>query len=401
MPKIIIKEKDYTTAEPREYDDYVAFVPGLSVLKEAGTEELFEDAAKFESTIGAATTGIGYEYALRLLKLGMKVFYVVFADEGTLISTLKGTYANFWKKYEDKSLFDLRFITSGGYGLDSVSGGENTDAKAIAQNMIKCAAERGDAYAVVDVPFDRTSETQIDAWCNSLEVSDVIRDSEVTEEAFKYSAAFANSFTCKGRGAEAPRLPASFGYLACFGKYIKNYADWFAMAGSVRGVIPFANVETFEKYGDAAIDVLQDRTTEGHMACNVIYNMRPYGQVIYGNRTLHALEADNETGTIGLKASDFLNIRNICCDIKKTLYRACRRFLFEPNSDTLWVRFSNEITPLLESMKSGQGIKGYKLIRKVNKKKATLTAAINIIPIEAVEDFDLTLNLTDSIEITE
>ena len=44
---------------------------------------------------------------------------------------------------------------------------------------------------------------------------------------------------------------------------------------------------------------------------------------------------------------------------------------------------------------------GYKLIKEATNKKGTLKAKIRIIPVEAVEDFDLTIELADSLEIVE
>ena len=48
-------------------------------------------------------------------------------------------------------------------------------------------------------------------------------------------------------------------------------------------------------------------------------------------------------------------------------------------------------------MKADQGIRDYKILKVTdNPKKATLRAKIRIIPIEAVEDFDLEVSLEDS-----
>lgn len=119
---------------------------------------------------------------------------------------------------------------------------------------------------------------------------------------------------------------------------------------------------------------------------------------------MHPLNKPNNGDSdaiIQLTASSFLNIRHLCIDIKKTLYRAARRFAFEPNSDDLWFNFKGAITPLLDEMKANQGIRGYQVIRVKTKKKALFVARIKIIPVEAVEDFDLTVELADSIEVTE
>jgi hypothetical protein len=48
-------------------------------------------------------------------------------------------------------------------------------------------------------------------------------------------------------------------------------------------------------------------------------------------------------------------------------------------------------------MKADQGIKGYKITKVMNNQKALLTANIRIVPIEAVEDFDISIYLEDSI----
>ena len=111
---------------------------------------------------------------------------------------------------------------------------------------------------------------------------------------------------------------------------------------------------------------------------------------LWGNRTAYPLDAND------LTAYHFLNIRQLCSTIKKQLYVSCRRFTFDPNSDTLWVNFVNSITPTLDAMKADQGIRDYKVVKVFTDKKATLKARIRIIPIEAVEDFDITVSLEDS-----
>ena len=48
-------------------------------------------------------------------------------------------------------------------------------------------------------------------------------------------------------------------------------------------------------------------------------------------------------------------------------------------------------------MRADYGIKGYKIIRKADNTKAILKAVIRIVPIEAVEDFDITISLEESL----
>lgn len=48
-------------------------------------------------------------------------------------------------------------------------------------------------------------------------------------------------------------------------------------------------------------------------------------------------------------------------------------------------------------MKSNRGIKDYKMIKVTSKEKALMKAKIKIVPIEPVEDFDISVYLEDSI----
>jgi hypothetical protein len=49
-------------------------------------------------------------------------------------------------------------------------------------------------------------------------------------------------------------------------------------------------------------------------------------------------------------------------------------------------------------MKGDQGIRGYKISRVETTKKAVVMAKIRIVPIEAVEDFDISVYLENSID---
>jgi hypothetical protein len=95
-----------------------------------------------------------------------------------------------------------------------------------------------------------------------------------------------------------------------------------------------------------------------------------------------------------------LNIRQLCTTLKKQLYVSCRKFTFEPNSDLLWIEFCNSIKETLDRMKADQGISDYRLIKVKSTKKALLSAKIKIVPIEAVEDFEIDLYLEDALEST-
>lgn len=198
------------------------------------------------------------------------------------------------------------------------------------------------------------------------------------------------------------KFPGAFHYLACFMNSLRlGFAEWYAAAGYTRGVASYMVDHTSVKLGEIAINALEPRNYDDpqssypKFACNVIANFRG-SYYLWGNRTAHPLGKKGSLDTGDLVASSFLNIRQLCCTIKKQLYVACRTFTFDPNSDTLWVNFCNAIRPTLEAMKADQGIRDYKIMKVYTDKKATLKAKIRIIPIEAVEDFDLEVSLEDS-----
>ena len=72
---------------------------------------------------------------------------------------------------------------------------------------------------------------------------------------------------------------------------------------------------------------------------------------------------------------------------------------FEQNTDILWFNLRAQITPLLDKMKTGSGIKGYRLIKLNSDERAKLKFYIRIVPIEAVEDFEITIQLVDDLEV--
>ncbi len=109
----------------------------------------------------------------------------------------------------------------------------------------------------------------------------------------------------------------------------------------------------------------------------------------------------NEMNGYNLTAQSFLNIRVMVNLIKKQVYLSSKRLMFEQNDDILWLNFRSLITPLLDKMLAGEGISGYKLLKVSKNERGTLAAKIIIVPIEAVEKFEVTVVLTDSLEIIE
>jgi len=330
----------------------------------------------------------GNQIAHELLKLG----YTVLFKRLETIESL--TDASFWSPLKDKALYDFRYVVSG-----LLSGSSDVD-----DNMIDLAtfnntdsedAGRGDCTALLDIDTSTyEGKTTGEA---------VLNIAGLKKTASKYAAYFAPCVTYVMKEdadyGDNRTFPASFHYLACAARASEIYNEWYAIAGYTRGVSNLAIESVGCNFGDAAVNALEPRRAHDtlNVAVNLIVKIRG-NYYLWGNRTAELLSGEVDGD---LKASHFLNIRQLCTSIKKQVYVACRRFTFDPNSDVLWINFCNAIRPTLEKMKADQGIQDYKFVKVANNSKALLTAKIRIVPIEAVEDFDISLTLEDSVSGTD
>ena len=326
----------------------------------------------------------GNQIAYELLGLGYPVFYKKLENVADLIQD------SYWEILLDKTNYPLRFVINGLCNGNYVNSANNI--------ISKFAAQRGDCIAIVDI-----NES---AYLNQTSTADIINgikeDVDKLTEADSNTAIFAPTL-CYNMTEDLDykdntKFPAGFHYLACFASMLKaNYAEWYAAAGLTRGVSKYSIAGTEVKLGEIAEKALEPRFQTNGLtkAVNVIEKIRG-NYFLYGNRTAHKLGIEGAADG-DLVASHFLNIRQLCCTLKQELYQICKRFTFDPNSNTLWVNFCNAIRPTLESMKGDQGIEDYEIIRVATPKKATLKVRIRIVPIEAVEDFDIEISLEDSL----
>lgn len=307
-------------------------------------------------------------------------------------NTLNNT--DLFNKLSDRNEYQVKFITSGSYPVFEYNGydAKIPDTKAtvnpIAIKMLEAAASRGDAIALIDHTNNANRKlTGTGSIYESVQKipETLVGEGTKIEDARKYGAMFTPWATYQSSELDANIiLPGSFAYLACLGKSNRNFPNWYATAGVTRGLVP--NLKQLSQTVTGAMANAVQRN-EG-IAMNPITNINPYGYCIWGNRTLNKND--------GLVASSFLNIRMLSNDVKKKVYEAAKKLTFELNDNILWLNFKSEIEPTLDKMVSGNGLSGYKLIRKTSKKKATIEAVIKLYAIEAVESWDITIELSDS-----
>lgn len=304
----------------------------------------------------------------------------------------------------DKGEYQIKFLTLGAYPSFEFGLAEKKDNTEIIEtynvfvNLIETAAKRGDCIALVDHTNNSTRTLQTTAGSVYSSLSAYVKNSLTitrkggdSEDGYTYGAMFTPYATYKLSTQNNAQyiLPASFGYLSAFAASTQTNPNWYAVAGVSRGV-PSGLIGLSQNITNAIADLYQPRN---NVAINCITNIKPYGYTIWGNRTLKNNSADGD-----LKALSFLNIRVLTCDLKKTLYQACKRYTFENNTDIMWLNFKSQIEPALAKMLSGNGIASYQIIKVATTKKATIEAIIRLVPIEPVEDWFITIELTDGVE---
>lgn len=403
-----------------------------------GSPKLFEDDTKYseigftgkaykdsDSIIFAKDTpDPGYVYALGLLRAGIPVYYCMVnskdkkeeGDESAAISA-KVMYNAFcgsadtpslFEQLKDKGTYTIKYITTGGYPIYECTKGVYVDASTtvslVKEVLSVCANKvdeddntqgRGDCIALIDHTnyMERPLLGANSVFgCINMEVGENSTDESLIPLAdyLEFGAMFTpwmnyqiSEYNCS--------LPASFAYLSCLGRAIGVYDNFNAVAGVERGIVKdFTSVCTEAVLTNTIANKYQQPTaTSNGISINAITLIRPYSQTIWGNRTLQ-LGADK-----GVTAMGYLNLRNMVSDIKKAVYSACRRYMFEQNSDILWINFKAAITPTLDTLISGNGIDYYSFKKGTQSGKTKLYANITIKPVYAVESFDITVTLTD------
>lgn len=354
---------------------------------------------------------IAFVLAETLLSLGLPIYYDVLGAQGvmaTSIETFMGLLSDELATLSDKGSYSIKYITTGGY---PIVGSQLSDYDGIINAIVATAANRGDAIAIIDCddndPLTGTNSAfelvNRDSKYNfNVGSGDNVVDGggyatlfttwdDYENLPFEYKRA--NTYV-----VDSVRLPASFAYLTCLAKSLKNNPGWLSIAGVTRGLVPYVNHTTTKltnKIADSYQTYGKEHPEDTHgRSINGITNIRPYGLTIWGNRTLL-----NNTDNKDIGAFAYLNIRSLVCDVKKTVYAAAQRYMFEQNNEKLWLNFKSVITPLLDRMATGGGISGYKILKQKCANSAKLLATIVLYPIYAVEEIEVEIQMTNE-EVT-
>lgn len=357
------------------------------IYRETGWE-LIRSSNAYSATVTATQTGHEVETVTRYL-VSVDLMYDYLSSRFTM------TVDN---PLLDRNALDIKYLTTGGYPVFEYNDGTTTNAIVKAMQAIanpngtitddNLVVGRGDCIVLVDHTCNKERPLSGEG--------SVIYDLNTasTDIASNYTAMFSPWIVFGGKN-----MPGSFAYLMSLANAVQTSPNWLAIAGVNRGVIPGASaLATNERMTRAIADSYMVNAelvddTKYSLFINPITAVRPYGLTVWGNRTLATTAAQTE------KALYFLNMRSLIAEIKKRCYKAAEQLMFEQNSDVLWINFKAKIIPLLDEMASSYGISGYKIIKEPADSKTQLKSTIKVFPIYAVEDFDITVMLTDE-EVT-
>ena len=96
----------------------------------------------------------------------------------------------------------------------------------------------------------------------------------------------------------------------------------------------------------------KDRDTLYEARINPIASFPSSGIVVFGQKTLQSTPS----------ALDRINVRRLLIFVKKAVSRICNNLLFEQNVRATWLRFINQVQPVLDEIKTRFGLTDYKIV---------------------------------------
>lgn len=368
----------------------------------------------------AKTFGTDFEFSgnvLTALKRGFKGYdgvdtglyneYMqqVYASGG-IFETITTNIASMYQNFTDPYMYDFDFITSGGFvylkytlteGTSTVPSvatvsiplayGESscvyTTVNPIHQAMKNLVESRKDCIALFDVP-NNYDKFQI------VEYSRILNTSYGT---MHFPWCYVSSpYTA---GTQILMCP-SYIFLYTFLQNLDNNVDsqkWYPPAGVKRATARVVKKPEFE-IGSVILNEWQNDNTA---RVNPIMRLKQYGYVIYGQYTnLEAIDVYTHS------ALESLNVRLLANVVKKKIFDVCMNMAFEPNVESLWLKFFDQMDEFLRYVKYNDGVYDYKIVMD----RSTVTTddinhlrcpgKVYIAPTRTAEFFDIDFIITEA-----
>lgn len=228
--------------------------------------------------------------------------------------------------------------------------------KTLTDHLLDTCEDRGDALAIMDLEGDFKSadentnsyKTRVDNAAVGTVVSN-LRDRNINSS---YGAAyFPWVQVLDDINDQIVMMPPSVLALGTLASSERTSALWFAPAGFNRGGLSGGQA------GLSVVGVTQKLTSKQRddlyeANINPIASFPSEGIVIFGQKTLQVTPS----------ALDRINVRRLMIFLKKRISQIANTILFDQNVQTTWNRFTGQVGPFLESVKTGLGLTDYKVV---------------------------------------
>lgn len=387
----------YKDAETGRYADYTlnadknivwkAFLDNFGLIKTDGTISEVSQQTPLETdyiTVSLNTNidTANADYVLCFLnKTGVTRYSLTGGsnpDDSCVIHEVYKTYS----RLSDKYLYDVKFVTNGGYCDYIKEGSEGASTELIRRNieysMINLAESRGDCVAFLDVPLEYPEKDVLDYF---------------EDISSSYATAYAPWTKLNLLTRSTKWCPPSFVALWTIAKSVSRGNKVYAPpAGVNRAHVSEATDLMFQIPSDY-IDEWQDNHVQ---FVNPIVYINGYGINIFGQRTLYSrVDGSYETSS----ALQYLNTRLVANEIKKKIFKSCIELTFEYNNLHTWLAFKSKMAKLLDVLLYDHSITYYDIVMdestmsdydiQTNHIVGTVSVAIST----TAEKFDITFEL--------
>lgn len=290
----------------------------------------------------------------------------------------------------DPYQFTFDIMTSAGF--NNYSDLDDNSVEKVDAKLVEIVKSRGNALYLVDGDPDAAYDAFY-AYCGNFNTS--------------YAAGIGPWGTARFLNTGSYRLlPGSYALLISWAQSCAEGSPvWMAPAGVKR-----ASLEGFYKkpkyeVGKAILDSWQnhDYAKPDGYKVNPIMKAKQYGYVIYGNSTLLHNRSDGATSMLQL-----LSTRVLANLIKSKSFDISLSLQFDQMSDELYVQFKTLMGTYLDQLRYGGAIYDYEIVvdsssvTRTDLNEKTVPVIIRISPTPAVENFDITLELSQAgVEFTD
>lgn len=324
-----------------------------------------------------------------------------------IMTSISSMYANFTDPY----MYDFDFISSGGfvyikYQLTPGEGSGASLTKSVATPSIPLSYGDGSScvYTVVN-PIHQAMKSLVETRKDCIALFDVPHNYDKFQ-IVEYSRLLNTSYGTMHfpwcyvsspyiAGSQILMSP-SYIFLYTFLQNLDNNVDsqkWYPPAGVKRATARVVKKPEFE-IGSVILNEWQNLNTA---RVNPIMKLKQYGYVIYGQYTnLEAIDMFTHS------ALESLNVRLLANVVKKKIFDVCMNMAFEPNVETLWLKFYDQMDEFLRYVKYNDGVYDYKIVMD----KSTVTTddinhlrcpgKVYIAPTRTAEFFDIDFIITEA-----